>query len=53
MVSRSSEHVWDPPLFHFAGPSYILQRRSIERSAEGSEYECKDALIHSLPIDEI
>lgn len=49
-MSCSSKHsgLWDPPLFHFAGPSDILEGRSVERSTEGSEYECKDGLIYGL-----
>ena len=54
MITCGSRRVAEnQPLSHFAGPSYILQRWRVERSAEDSEYECKDALIHSLSTDEI
>lgn len=54
MITCSSGRVaQNQPLFHFAGPGYILKRWSVERSTEDSEYECKDALIHDLSTDEI
>lgn len=53
MNSCGSDHaIQDRPLFHFAGPSDVQQRWSAESSTEGSEYEGKDALIHSLLTDE-